>query len=238
MKTVFARIVLAVGWLGIVGTGLAATTVLMDDFNDGVRNKTLWRVPAGNSGLLLEQNGRLCYATSSGDDAFAAWDWKKVYTLIDRDRLDIVFTLSMPSELYLAGESMKYGVGFRDELAPARQVIFWMEQMNQNRWFNTYVTDGFNASDGLYGPQQYPKKMMLRLRYSNQYKKVSFAYKTTLEASWHVLGGGIDLNAQWGVASHRVLRPFVYAVSTDAFIPPYNYQLDNFTVTCRGLDSL
>jgi hypothetical protein len=233
MKTQRFGLVIAALALGVAATSFAGTTEFMDDFNDGVRNKALWKVQAGTTALLREQDGKLCYVTSSTNYGFARWEWKTDYVLIDHDILDSVFTLRMPLKLALSGKSARFGVGFKDENNPGRYVGFCMIQMLATRWFGVDKSDGSISWLTPYGPKKYPATIMLRLRYNNRYKKVSFAWKKPSDTTWQAVGSAVDLNAEWGIASQRTLRPYVYGISLGALIPATWFQIDNFTVINR-----
>lgn len=230
MKTRRFGLVLAAWIMGMAAASVAGTTEVMDDFNDGVRNKALWRVQTGNTTLLREQGGKLCYVMASTNFGLAKWEWKEAYVLMDHDSLDCVFTLRMPLELSQSGQSARFGVGFKDDTYPARYAGISLLQMSSTRWFAVDKSNGSTSWLAVGVARKYPETAMLRLRYSNRYKTVSFSWKKLADAAWQKAADPIDVNALWGPASQRTLRPYVYGVSSGAVVPATWFQMDNFTI--------
>lgn len=237
MKTQRFGLVVAAWVMGFAASGFGLTTEVTDDFNDGVRNKAFWRVNEYDTTVLRETGGKLCYVMATTNFGLARWEWKAPYVLIDHDILESVFTLRMPLELSVPGQSARFGVGFRDVSMPNRYVGFSLMQLTSARWFGVDKSDGTISWLIPSGIKKYPATVMMRIRYSNRYKKVSFAWKKPADAIWQAVGTPVDLNAEWGVASQRTLRPYVFGISKGAIIPATWFQIDEIKVINKIIDS-
>lgn len=237
MKTQRFGLVVAAWVMGLAASAVALTTEVTDDFNDGVRSKAFWRLNASDTTVLRETGGKLCYVTTFTNFGIARWEWKTAYVLIDHDILESVFTLRVPLELSVPGQSARFGVGFRDVSMPNRYVGFSLLQMVSCRWFYVDKSDGHISWLISSGMKKYPATVMMRIRYSNRYKKVTFAWKRPGDPDWQAVGTPVDLNAEWGVASQRTLRPYVYGISLGAVIPATWFQIDDITVINKIIDS-
>jgi hypothetical protein len=218
-----------VGVWAVIGL-LAGLAYGGDNFNDGVRNKALWKVPAGNTGRLVETNTRL-YFNSLGSSGYrsAAWLWKTPYTLYSGDLLETSVLICFPKRNIGPTAQILLGMGLANGYQPSAKYIT-VSMSNYNFEREVVVT-----SDGVYRPFALPQNFdvfYLVLRYNATTGKLTFWQRAT-DYSWTSKVGAVKLNNLWSIplGTPFVLVPYLKG-SSDSFelTTADDFCLDDFNV--------
>jgi hypothetical protein len=223
-----------VGVWEVVGL-LAGLVYGGDDFNDGIRNKVLWKVPAGNSGKFVETNTRL-YFNSMGDAGFRAaeWYWKTPYTLYSGDRFVASILITFPKITLDPSDAIYLGMGLANgSSASAKKLLVTMMDYNSERRISVSVFGG--GLVGSYEEFDLPHATSLyylEMRYTTVTGKMVI-WQRGVDNTWATKVCAMNLNSRWQIplGTPLLLVPYLHGETTDVGLTTSdNFCLDNFSV--------
>jgi hypothetical protein len=200
-----------------------------DDFNDSVRNKALWKVPAGNMGRLVETNTRLYYnALGASGVRSASWYWKTPYTLNSGDMLEVSTLICLP-KVDEPTASAYLGLGLANGyLSGAKYVAVTVRSYDGQR---DIVVSGDGRAKSFSLPQTL-SVFFLVIRYNATTGKLTI-WQRAMDYSWTSKAGAVNLNVWWAVppGTPLVMAPYIVGQSENMdFTTSNNYYFDDFNV--------
>jgi hypothetical protein len=213
------------------------TSTKADGFNDGSRNKTLWRITESTNAVFVESAGQLHFLTENPVLALSkktTWTLNYNYPVLNSDLIETVIKVRLPHLVPdTASESTEFfsGMGWQDG-SGTRSLSFMVIDDKTGRRFRFMK---ISSGGGLYMDYPVPtadSSFELRMLYKRASHTVTFFWRLPGETAWTKLGTAQDLHALWDISGSFKLIPYVHAAS-------YNMQLywsdavalDNFKTT-------
>lgn len=206
-----------------------------DNFNDNLRNRTLWRLSTSNTGRLLETGKRLCYDTQDAPYfRNASWLWKTQFWMFSGDTLEMSVLINFPDVAIGAGGQINLGMGLADGyLASSKKFDVLVQDNNSPR---RIVLESYGGSLTP-GARFYPlprdvSRFYLVLRYDTLTGKVT-VWQRAVDNSWAVKAAAANLHTWWELPAGTtpILVPFLYASSGEVPLSPADgLFFDNFHV--------
>lgn len=219
--------------------GGAPATVVSDNFNDGVRNKTLWQTSSFKpSTRLMEANQRLFFSTGDMDSlasTYTLWRMKNSQVLIDADVLETSALINVP--VYPSSEpgaAIRLGLLWADPANAANAITFAVEMKPLSRTlFIRYDGTGGGGGIQTFAFPAEARNVYLKTRYSCVTDKATFWWRRPRETVWTRLPFSVALNTLWSVPFNSVtIKSGLLAESGGYWLQfDDNMSFDNFTQT-------
>jgi hypothetical protein len=194
--------------------GQSSQVMLQDDFADGVRDRTVWKA-SGQSGSMVEQNGRLYY-TTVGTSAHASWIAKRNYTPFVGDKLTLEALVNIgPVYLPEPSQVVKIGLGFNDAYPTAtRACLVYVMQYQGLMEVIAEVYTPDRAPRGRRFALPMRTRTILTLEYNTVTGTITVMHRSP-GSMFSVVAGTIPLNRWWGipVGTPAPLTPILAAES-------------------------
>jgi hypothetical protein len=237
MKWLIVSLML-VGISGVAQDKGGAPLRVSDNFNDGVRNRSIWRTGAYTPTTKLVETGTRLFFTTGDinpyDSTYATWRMKSSRVLVDSDVLETSALFNVP--FYSSadpGAVVRLGLLWADPAVPQNTINFAVEMTPLFR----YLEIIYGGTGGSGGVQKYTfpvntRNIYLKLRYSNVTKKTTFWWRRPGEAVWNRLPFNINLTDLWSIPLNTVIvRSDLLAECEGFWIQPsHNMYFDNFQV--------
>jgi hypothetical protein len=219
--------------------GGAPSTVVSDNFNDGVRNKALWQIRSFKpSTRFMEANQRLFLSTGDVnpyDSTYVMWRMKSSQTLIDADVLEASALINVPS--YPSSEAdavIRMGLVWQDPANAVNTINFAVGMTPLYK--RLHISYGGTGGGGSFLEYTFPvdtRNIYLKIRYSCVTDKASFWWRRPSETVWNRLPFTLELNTLWSVPFNSVaIRSSLLAESQGFWLQfDDNLYFDNFNET-------
>ena len=191
---------------------LADVTVISDDFNDGVRNRALWRMFNKYGGRFVEKEGRL-FAYSGAVEPpssfhFVSWNVKPVVDLIAGDILEMEALVRLPPVALETNPNARVYVNMNLLVPSTNKYRGVMFQFLRNHSGRTFTETIFKANSSLLEAStplpSLSNAFVMKMRYNTANGKLSFWSRATADLTWTRLKV-MDLNQAWGFPLGRAL---------------------------------
>lgn len=227
---------LAISLAAALASGSIVT--VSDDFNDGVRNKTLWRVDASQGGVLVEKNGVLYgYSGTNNPQAefhSAQWELKPVQWSVYGQIYEVEARVRCPDKAPGTNASafvwMELGwfiPGSIPRVAAAGTV--WLDHTHRVLNICLYKPD-ITSIGGSAALPTLSSTIRVKLRYYSKTGMVGLYWREDGDHPW-ALARSLDLNKAWNISigTSLYVRPYLKFLSCKCrVVQPKAYFFDDF----------
>ncbi len=233
MKRIYVALVL------LTMAGLARGTVLTysDDFNDGVRNRSMWITDYSRDGFMAETGGHLYgYAGTNKPsyyNRFARWNMQPIQWVVPNDILEVEALFRFPEGAVPTNRLVELEIGWSivgvHSNLSARAKVFNFST-NRVLSLSLYNETASPVSYAILVPDG-AAKLYLKLRYNSKKNTVGLWWRKPAVETW-TLVHTMSIATIWGLtpADMPFLRPYVRIRTQNKgffFLDPV--YLDNFT---------
>jgi hypothetical protein len=195
----------------------------VDNFNDGLRNKALWKkLSYKPTTQLIESNRRLRFVTGDVnplESTFAMWRLKTTRVMVNSDTIETTVMVNIPSLFnYDTDSILRMGIRWSDPTDSRNNITLALQRKATG--VNFHVTHGGAGGGG--GATEFAipdgiRRVYLSILYSCQSDTATFWWHVPGQMVWNKLPLDMDLNSEWGLPGNTVtLKAYLFAES-------YNY---------------